>query len=223
MSGLDLILLIFYGASVCSVAYRAIYSLFVDEVKVEWDKEDLQEQLAAQKLKDKIKIKFKLEDRYEYDRLHNLEISIENKSDRDIYIDWEQSRLIDDEKRSQRVVRIISGMPFDLLPAQVQSVIPPEKKLKEKLTVESTLKRNPETGPLKTEASLVKLSKFKPDPKKDPPKPPPETIDFSLRLVLGLAEAVRSDRQISLFDLDCKFTARQLSWQDAIPRPERRK
>lgn len=223
MSGLDLILLIFYTASVSSVAYRAISSLFVDEAKVEFDKEGLQEQLADEKIKDKIKINFKLEKRYKYDELRDLKISVENKSEQCIYIDWEQSRLINEEKRSQRVVRIIPGMPFDLLPAQVRSVILPGETSEEKLTVESTLKRNPETGPLKTQASLVKLSKFKPDPKKSPPKPPPETIDFSLRLALGLGEAARSDRQTDLCVLNCKFTARRLPWQDARPRPKRRK
>ena len=221
MSGLDLILLIFYAASVSSVAYRAISSLFVDEAKVEFEKKDLQKQLADKNLKNKLKIKFKIEDRYKYDKFHRLEISIENKTGQEIYIDWERSRLIDDEKRSQPVLRMTPAMPFDL-PDRVRSVIVPGETRQEKLTVESILKRDPETGPIKTDGSLVKLSKFKPDPKKGPPETPPESIAFSLKLALGLAEEVRSDR-LDLFFLNCKFTAKQLSWKDARPRPKRRK
>lgn len=223
MSGLDLILLIFYGASVGVVIYQAIASLFVDEAKIEFNEKLLQEQLAEKKIAEKIKIKFKLEKRYKYDELQELPISIENKSEGYIYIDWEQSRFIDDEKRSQRIVRGIPGMPFDVFTAQVRSVILPKETIAETLTVESILKRSKETEPLLIrEGSLVKLSKFKPDPKKKPPKPPPETISFTLRLALGWAEEMKSDRQTDLFVLDCKFTARRLPWQDARHRPKRK-
>ena len=220
MSGLDLILLIFYGASVGVVIYRAIASLFVDEAKIEWDEEGLQEQLAQKKIAEKIKIQFKLKERYKYDELQDLAIAIENKSEGYIYIDWEQSRLIDDGKRSQRIVRVIPGMPFDVLPPQVRSVILPGETNAENLTVESVLKRSNETEPLKIEGSLVKLSKFKPERKKKPPKPPPEDIKFTLRLALGWAEEMKSDRQTDLFILKCEFTARRLSWKDARPRPK---
>ncbi|GAB4276013.1 MAG: hypothetical protein Fur0025_00760 [Oscillatoriaceae cyanobacterium] len=193
------------------VVVGMLASLWEDEVKIELNRTDLKIQLADNGLESAVGINFKLAEKYQLkDELKNLDVEIKNTSNRDLYVDWDYSSFVDAAGRSQRLVRLTPGMSFDLLPPQVFSTIAPGKTLKEKLTAESTLKRDQETSLLTGAAPLIEFSKFKSNSKQ---KSAPSSFTFALRLALRHADVQNSFSGNRFHVINCEFTAKKLPRQ----------
>ena len=211
MTGIDWIILTFYGGCVAMVVVGMLASLWEDEVKIELNRTDLKTQLADNGLESAVGINFKLAEKYQLkDELKNLDVEIKNTSNRDLYVDWDYSSFVDAAGRSQRLVRLTPGMSLDLLPPQVFSTIAPGKTLKEKLTAESTLKRDQQTSVLTGAAPLIEFSKFKSNSKQ---KSAPSSFTFALRLALRHADVQNSFSGNRFHVINCEFTAKKLPRQ----------
>ncbi|NJR51019.1 MAG: hypothetical protein HC780_17020 [Leptolyngbyaceae cyanobacterium CSU_1_3] len=174
-------------------------------------------------------VSFKFDTHYEFDKLKQLAISIENKSqDRPIYVDWDYCSLTDLDKRSRRVTRLPPGTTLDLFQNQVFSVIAPGKTLKETIAAEDMLTRKGEDGGMEVTKTVIDLSKpdsKKPDAVKKRYKEFVEgkiQLHFSLYLALRLAGTNASptgDRTQVL----CNFTLTKLNWTAGLPWNPRKK
>ncbi|MBK4732413.1 hypothetical protein JJD41_21470 [Oxynema sp. CENA135] len=234
MTGFDLIILTFYLVCVLTVIARAIASLFVDRITVRFDRPFLEKQLEIQQLKEAIEIDVKLEKRYNLDELKFLELKIRNKSDRELYLDWDGSAAIDFEGRSHRIVRMIPGMTLDLLPPQVNSVIPAKRTLVQPIASESSLRRNSESSPLAIARTFVDFAKLKRGPKKDDKKDKKQAKStheskifyFYLSLAFRFAASEVSTIAPRPIPLTCQFVVEPLPWTETLPwrqEKERRK
>ena len=223
MTDLDFVLLTVYLLCVTYVFYQIINS-FNDEFSIKLEEGELDQQLQSLNLKDIIKVRFKFDTHYEFDKLKELAISIENKSeDYPIYIDWDDCSVTDLDGRSRRVTRLPPGTTLDLFQNQVFSVIAPGKTLKEKIASEDMLARKGDGGLLVAEKTIIDLTK--PDPKKsseDQRKRYKEFMDrhrelnFTLYLAMRLAGSKTSptgDRTRVL----CNFTLTKLNWTAGLP------
>ncbi|QIZ71657.1 hypothetical protein [Oxynema aestuarii] len=221
MTGFDLIILTFYLVCVVTVIARAIASLFVHQIMIRFDRPFLEKQLETQQLKGAIEIDVKLEKRYNLDEFKFLELKISNKSDRELYIDWDASAAIDLEGRSHRIVRIIPGMTLDLLSPQVNSVIPAKRTLVQPIASESSLRRNSESSPLAIARTFVDFSKLKPDRKDDKKKnrsqPKLEIFYFYLSLAFRFAASEVSTIAPRPIPLSCQFVVEPLPWTETLP------
>ncbi len=214
MTGIDWIILTFYGGCVAMVVVGMLASLWDPEVKIELNRSDLNAQLADNGLASAVGINFKLAEKYQLkDELKHLDVEIKNTSNRDLYVDWDYSSFVDAAGRSQRLVRLTPGMSFDLLPPQVFSTIAPGKTLKEKLTAESTLKRDQDTSLLTGAAPLIEFSKFKSTPKQ---KSSPVSFTFALRLALRQVDVQSSFTGNRFHVINCEFTAKKLPRQSLV-------
>lgn len=211
MTGIDWIILTFYGGCVAMVVVGMLASLWAPEVKIELNRSALNAQLAENGLESVVGMNFKLAEKYQLkDDLKHLDVEIKNTSNQDLYVDWDYSSFVDASGRSQRLVRLTPGMSFDLLPPQVFSTIAPGKTLKEKLTAESTLKRDKETSVLTGADPLIEFSKFKSNPKQ---KSTTTSFTFALRLALRQVDDQSSFSGNRFHVINCEFTAKKLPRQ----------
>ena len=193
-----------------------------DQIKVTFVRDALNEELEKQSLQNLISIDSQLKDSYEIDKLHDLPISIQNKSEGDtIYVDWDNSSLTGYDGRSRRVIRLTSTMSQNSSQTQVESVIAPGKTLKERLTAEDALAGNAvsdgavKVGPL---ISLTNLKKGKPDEKKlyNGFMNKSLVLKFDLRLMLHMFSPISaSERRLHV--VDCPFIVSKLPWTVALP------
>jgi hypothetical protein len=182
-----------------------------NQVIVHLDRESLNGQLEAQNLKERVDIQFKLEKRYQLDRLRELSIQIDNKSpDHPIDVDWDRSSLTDFDGRSRRVIRLTPSMILDLSQRQVFSFIGAGKTLKEKLTVEDVLQRDSQTDVLKISAPIFDPSKLKKLSGTE------NTLQFSLMLVLHLLRSTGETGNSVIHILSCDFTVKKAPWTDVM-------
>lgn len=224
MTGLDWIIITVYLICVASVLLRAFSSLLVAQISIVLNDRLLARQLQEQNI-NFIDVKFRLANQYDVDQLKELDLIIYNQSDNmTVYIDWDYCCLIDVEGRSYRVVRLPPGTTFDLLPSQIVSAIPPGQTLQQKLTAESSLKRESETSPLKPIAPVVNLSRLKPYPKsKLAPDAQLPTLNFYLRLALRTTPRSTDLTNANLYILNCEFLASKLPWTENIPWRKKKK
>ncbi|MHC5720889.1 MAG: hypothetical protein ACYTX0_54945, partial [Nostoc sp.] len=90
----NLVVLTIYIIGVSYVFNRMVESID-DQIKFEFKKGIVDEQLKEQNLDDKIGISFRLKPSYPIDDLRDLGISIENKSENiAVYVDWDNSSLV---------------------------------------------------------------------------------------------------------------------------------
>ena len=229
MTDLDYVLLTIYLLCITYVLYEIINS-FNDEFKIRLEEGDLKQQLQALNLQDIVNVSFKFDTHYEFDKLKELAISINNKSeDYPIYIDWDYCSVTDLDGRSRRVTRLPPGTTLDLFQNQVFSVIAPGKTLKEKIASEDMLARKGDNGPLVAEKTIVDLTK--PDPKKSSEAQRnryknfmdgQEELKFSLYLAMRLAGPNTSptgDRTRVV----CNLTLTKLDWTAGLPWNPRKK
>lgn len=217
MTEYDLLILTIYVIVVTSVLYQAINSIG-EQITIKFERANFKQQLAEQNIPDLVEVKFDFKERYQVEELRELEINIKNNSpNNDIYVDWESCCLIDPKGQTQRIVRLTTGLTYNLFQSQVGSVIAPGKNLKEKLTSEAVLKRESETGPFKPAAPLIKSSQLKP---KDGSTNP--WTSFSLRLVLRLSDPTSPDKIKPSYVLYCLLSVKKLEWTYALPWYSRR-
>jgi hypothetical protein len=220
MPGTDLLLLTIYLLCVTYVLYQIINS-FNDEFTIKFEKKELEEMLEKLKLKDRVEVDFKLDGRYEFEKLKELAISVKNKSeDFPLYVDWDLSTVTDLDGKARRVTRLTPGLAADMFQTQAFSAVTPGTNLKEQIVAEDMLARKGESEELEVKKPIVDLSK---------PKKPGDalvryekfmaherTVDFYLDLVLRLVD---KETPVTGYPtrIRCKFTLSKLKWQAGLP------
>ncbi|MBO0347604.1 hypothetical protein J0895_00465 [Phormidium pseudopriestleyi FRX01] len=224
MTGLDWIVIAVYLICVSAVLLRAFSSLLAEKVLIKLDENFLKNQLETQNLENRVRFKFFLAPQYDLDQFRVIEVSVQNQSpNQTLYIDWDYSALIDAQGREQRLVRLPPGMTFDLLPAQVFSVIAPGKTLQEVFTAESALKREGEIGPLKPDRVMLNLASLKPNPRKQvSPKAELPCLTFTIQFALRFGMGEHNLGNLPLYLVNCRFQASVLPWVVNIPWNKRR-
>lgn len=221
LTDLDVLILAVYLISVSYVLYQAVQSLD-DQITVRFNQESFNQQLQDRDLQDLLSVQFKFDNRYKFDQLKELAISVQAKSkDCPIYVDWDRCSLGDFDGRSRRVIRLTPDMQLDLSQPQVFSPIAPGNTLKEKITVEDIL-RPKLGGGLEIGTPLIdinKLSKGSEQQKRLFSNFMSHRISlhFSLRLalrILDVRDGIGGDR---IHVLSCEFTVSKVPWTDALP------
>ncbi|MBC1236062.1 hypothetical protein [Nostoc sp. 2RC] len=219
----NLIILTIYIIVVSYVFNRMVESID-DQVKFEFKKGVVDDQLKEQNLNDKIGVSFKFKSSYPIDDLKDLGLSIENKSENiAVYVDWDNSSLVvEHSKQSRRVIRKSPDLTRDLAVPQSPSLIAPKKTLSETVTAEDVLQRQ-ENGTYSANKPLIDINGLQKGQKKlyNDFINRRKELEFSLQLVLrvsevrvGLAPGVNFP-PISI--INCPFTVRKLPWTYALP------
>lgn len=226
MSDLDLLILVVYTITIVIVMVRAIESLD-KKTKVDFKDARFKEYLERYELSDKIKVKFKFDDRYPIDaQPSKLALTIENKSKEAIYVDWDRSSINDLDGRSRRAIRLTPYHSPDLSQPQAPTVIPPESSVQEAVTAESCLapdEVNPKIlNPQKPLLDIKGLEKagIKSKEKKKlyedfMEEKLPLIVPFWMALQMGEMDRVqRGDR---LYVLPCDIVTKKMPWTDSLP------
>ena len=223
----NLVILTLYIIGVSYVFNRMVESID-DQVKFEFKKAVVDEQLKAQNLLEQVEISFKFKSSYPVDDVKELSLSIENKSENiALYVDWDNSSLVvEHSKQSRRVIRKSPDLTRDLAVPQSPSLITPLKTLSEIVTAEDVFERNKESGTYSATKPIINitgLSKAGPPQKKlyNDFMSERKELEFSLQLVLrisevrvGLAPGVNIP---PMCIINCPFTIRKLHWTYALP------
>jgi hypothetical protein len=225
----NLIILMIYILTVYWTFNRMIESID-DIVKVDFQKDAVDNQLKEQNLQETVGISFKT-GTYGLDKvqddLKELSMSIENKSDSiAIYVDWDNSSfVVEHSKQSRRVIRKSPDLTRDLAIPQVPTIIAPKKTISENVTAEDVFQRDKESGVYKPASPLINIAAIKKDDKKkklykdfiDGKK----DLEFSLQLVLRISE-IRAGiapginvPPVSI--INCPFTIKKIPWTYALP------
>jgi hypothetical protein len=225
----NLIILMIYILTVYWTFNRMIESID-DIVKVDFQKDAVDNQLKEQNLQETVGISFKT-GTYGLDKvqddLKELSMSIENKSDSiAVYIDWDNSSfVVEHSKQSRRVIRKSPDLTRDLAIPQVPTIIAPKKTISENVTAEDVFQRDKESGVYKPASPLINIAAIKKDDKKkklykdfiDGKK----DLEFSLQLVLRISE-IRAGiapginvPPVSI--INCPFTIKKIPWTYALP------
>jgi hypothetical protein len=220
----NLVVLTIYIIGVSYVFNRMVESID-DQIKFEFKKGIVEEQLKEQNLDDKIGISFKFKSSYPIDDLKDLSISIENKSEGiAVYVDWDNSSLVvEHSKQSRRVIRKSPDLTRDLAVPQSPSLIAPRNTLSETVTAEDVFERDQVTGTYSAKKPLIDVNGLQKGQKKlyNDFINRRQELHFSLQLVLrisevrvGLAPGVNFP-PISI--INCPFTVKKLPWTYALP------
>lgn len=134
----NLLILTLYIIGITYTINQMVESI-AEQVKIEFNKASVEEQLQAQNLKDKIGISFGgLAGTFDIEKPQSLSINIENKSeDLAIYVDWDNCAFEEFDGTSKRVIRMSPDITRDLGVFQSPSLIVPKKTLKESVSSES--------------------------------------------------------------------------------------
>lgn len=222
----NLIILMIYMLTVYWTFNRMIESID-DIVKVDFQKDAVDNQLKEQNLQETVGISFKT-GTYGLDKvqddLKELSMNIENKSDSiAIYVDWDNSSfVVEHSKQSRRVIRKSPDLTRDLAIPQVPTIIAPKKTISENVTAEDVFQRDKESGIYKPASPLINVAGVKGNKKLykdflDGKK----NLEFSLQLVLrisemrvGIAPGINVP-PVSI--INCPFTIKKLPWTYALP------
>ncbi|MCG6134216.1 MAG: hypothetical protein MET45_06080 [Nostoc sp. LLA-1] len=221
----NLVILTLYIIGVAYVFNRMVESID-DQVRFDFKKAVVDDQLKEQNLQDQIGIAFKFKPSYAIDDLKDLSVSIENKSENiAVYVDWDNSSLVDD-KQSRRVIRKSPDLTRDLAVSQSPSLIAPQKTLSETVTAEDVFERDPVAGTYLAKKPIMNisgLSKAGPPQKKIYNDFMNERIElgFSLQLVLRISEVrvglTPGVNVPPMCIINCPFTVKKLPWTYALP------
>jgi hypothetical protein len=226
MSQLDVVILFIYLITVTIILMR-VFKSFDDVYKIEVVPEphSIEDQLQEKNIQDLVGVKFDFENRYEFNKLETLSVSVTNKSQQhSIYVNWDDSSLTDFMGKSRRVVRVTPpGLSVDLFQPQAPSVIAPDRTLKEKITAEDVLEREGEGATLKIKSNPVidifKLQKGNKAEKKlytdftDFDKP----LKLYMKLVMQLFDADYNGGGYRPYYLFVTFRLQQLPWYAGLP------
>jgi len=155
----NLVVLTLYIIGVSYVFNRMVESID-EQIKFEFKKAVVDEQLKEQNLQDKIGISFKFKPSSSVDDVKELSLSIDNKSDNiAIYVDWDNSSLVvEHSKQSRRVIRKSPDLTRDLAVPQSPSLIAPQKTLSETVTAEDVFERNKDTGTYSATKPIINIT-----------------------------------------------------------------
>lgn len=206
-----------------------------EQVKLEFKKASVDEQLKEQNLQNMIGISFGgLAGTFSIEKPQSLSINIENKSsDLAIYVDWDNCAFEEFDGTSKRVIRMSPDITRDLAVLQTPSLIVPGKTLRESVSSESVFQLDTITRTYTaTKNSVANVLKWKTSPVRAQKKQFNEFIsrkrifEFSLDLVFRLAETnvgVAQGKNVPpLCIVKCPFTVRKLPWTYALPWNKRR-
>ena len=222
----NLIILMIYILTVYWTFNRMIESID-DIVKVDFQKDAVDNQLKEQNLQETVGISFKT-GTYGLDKVQNdlkeLSMSIENKSDSiAIYVDWDNSSfVVEHSKQSRRVIRKSPDLTRDLAIPQVPTIIAPKKTISENVTAEDVFQRDKESGVYKPASPLINVAGVKGNKKLykdflDGKK----NLEFSLQLVLRISEmrvGIAPGINVPPVSIvNCPFTIKKLPWTYALP------
>ncbi|TVP60593.1 MAG: hypothetical protein EA343_16970 [Nodularia sp. (in: Bacteria)] len=223
----NLVVLTLYIIGVSYVFNRMVESID-DQVKFEFKKAVVDEQLKEQNLLDQVGISFKFKSSYAIDDVKDLSLSIENKSENiAIYVDWDNSSLVvEHSKQSRRVIRKSPDLTRDLAVPQSPSLIAPQKTLSETVTAEDVFVRDTVAGTYSATKPIINITGLSQggSPQKNLYNDfmqERKELEFSLQLVLrisevrvGLAPGVNIP---PMCIINCPFTIRKLHWTYALP------
>jgi hypothetical protein len=206
-----------------------------DIIQLDFQKGQVDEQLQAQSLQDKISISFKT-GTYSLakvkDDIKELSVSIENKSeDLAVYVDWDNcSYVVEHTKKSRRVIRKSPDVIRDLAIPQVPTIIAPKRTISENVTAEDVLKRD-EDGTYKPVSPLIDIVGLK--DQKDFKKlfnefmAGKKDLEFSLQLVFRISElraGISPGVNVPPVSIvNCPFTIKKLPWTYALPWNKKKK
>ena len=225
MNEINYVLLAVYFLCVTYVLLQ-IANSFNDEFTIRLDQAELDGQLEEFKLKDRIEVKFKFDNRYEFHKLNKLAITVSNKSKEfPVYVDWDYSSLTDLDGRSRRVTRLVPGSTLDLFQNQVFSVIAPTRSLQEDIVAEDMLARKGDNDVVAVGDGKTIIDMSKPDEKKAPEAKKKRYREFMARQVnyefyldLVMRLVTSSDEPGGFRTrLRCKFIIYKLDWQAGLP------
>lgn len=223
----NLVILTIYIIGVAYVFNRMVESID-DQVKYDFKKSVVDDQLKEQNLQDKIGIAVKFKPSNAIDDLKELSLSIENKSENiAVYVDWDNSSLVvEHSKQSRRVIRKSPDLTRDLAVPQSPSLVAPQKTLSEIVTAEDVFERDPVAGTYSAKKPIIDitgLSKAGPPQKKlynDFMNERTE-LHFSLQLVLRISEVrvgiAPGVNVPPMCIINCPFTIKKLPWTYALP------
>lgn len=177
------------------------FSIYFQEQK-------LIEQLKEQDIKDILAIQFRLADRYKPEQLREFALILQNQSDTySILLNWEQFVLVDMNNKTHRVIRLIPAMNLNLSQRQVQTIVVPQQRIEEKLTIEGTLAA--QNGDVLTVAKpLFDKRTIKIASKQEK--------SFFLRLIIEISEPKVGGSPSSLHPLTCEFKMKRTPWGRAL-------
>jgi hypothetical protein len=219
MSQLDLFILVVYTITVIIVVTRAIDSLD-KKTTISFDDSSFKAKLEQYELADKLAIKFAFEKRYALmDHPSKLSLTIENKSEDVIYVDWDRSSIADMGGRSRRVIRLTPYNSPDLSNSQVYTVIPPGSSVQESITAEGCLTadaENPDvlhpTVPLMSMAGVQKNKKLFGAFLQEE-----AVLSYRVWLVVQMGESERVQRGDRLYVFPCDIVTEKVPWTDSLP------
>ncbi|MEI6442071.1 MAG: hypothetical protein WCO29_02790 [Nostocales cyanobacterium ELA583] len=225
----NLIILMIYILTIYWTINRMIESID-DIVKLDFQKDAINNQLKEQNLQDTVGISFKT-GTYGLDKVQDdlteLSMSVENKSDSiAIYIDWDNSSLVvEHSQQSRRVIRKSPDLTRDLAITQVPTIIAPKKTISENVTAEDVFQRDKDLGIYKPVSPLINIAAIKKNDKQkklykdfiDGKK----ELEFSLQLVLRISEmrvGIAPGLNVPPVSIiNCPFTIKKLPWTYALP------
>ncbi len=223
----NLIMMTLYIIGVSYVFNQMVESID-SQIKLEFNKLSVEEQLKNQDLLDKIEISFSLKSSYPIEDPKELSISIKNKTPSTaVYVDWDNCAFEEFDGSSKRVIRRSPDLIRDLAVPQTPSLIVPGKTLKEAVTSESALQRDQESGTYTLKRAVADVLKWKTIPVKalkiqfNNFMDRKQNFEFSLDLVLRLAETnigiAQGQNTPPLYIVRCPFTVKKLPWTYALP------
>lgn len=223
----NLVILTLYIIGVTYIFNQMVESID-DQVKLEFNKAEVEQQLKDQNLQDKIGISFSLKTTYSIEDPKELSMSIENKSQETaIYVDWDNSAFEEFDGTSRRVIRKSPDLTRDLAVPQIPSLVVPGKTLREAVTSENVLQRDQISGTYTPKNPLANILKWKTSPVRAQRNQfndfmsGSRNFEFSLVLVLRVAETnigVALGSNIPpLCIVKCPFIVRKLPWTYALP------
>ncbi|MBD2606835.1 hypothetical protein H6G81_20445 [Scytonema hofmannii FACHB-248] len=229
----NLFVLTFYIIGVTYTFNRMVESID-DQIKFEYQKAVVEEQLKEQNIQDHVGISFKFKPSNSLDDVKELLISIENKSDNlAVYADWDNSSIVVElNKQSRRVIRKSPDLTRDLAVPQSPSLVAPKKTLSEAVTAEDVFERDVTSGTYSPKKPILNISGLEKSPVKalrilySDFMNRRKNVEFSLQLVLrisevrvGLAPGVNIP---PMCIINCPFVVRKLPWTYALPWNKRR-
>ena len=230
----NLLILTLYIIGITYTINQMIESI-AEQIKIDFNKGLVDEQLKDQSLQQKIGISFGgLANTFDITKPQSLSINIENKSqDVAIYVDWDNCAFEEFDGTSKRVIRMSPDITRDLGVFQSPSLIVPKKTLKESVSSESVFQFDKLTGTYTaTKNSIANVLKWRTSPIRTQRiefnrfMSRKRNFDFSLDLVFRLAETnvgvAHGVNSPPLCIVKCPFTVRKLPWTYALPWNKRR-